>query len=118
MPRSRLPVGITLWGEDPITMAHEIHYLVNMKNKISRHNRGMLLVMAVLFSAFMAGGVSQAWAHDGYYQNQNGYYNQGGYQNQNGYYDQNGNYHPYGYYHHHRGYWNHHNGVRLFINVG
>ncbi len=70
-----------------------------------RHNRKMLLVIAVLFSAFMVGGVSQAQAHD---RNQD----------RNGYWDRNGNYHSYGYYHHHRGYWNQHNGVRFWINVG
>ena len=70
-----------------------------------RHDRRMLLVMAVLFSAFMAGGVSQVWAHDGY-------------QDQNGYRDQNGYYHHYGYYHHHRGYWDQHQGVHVWINVG
>jgi hypothetical protein len=53
----------------------------------------------------MLGGVNQAWAHDGY-------------QNQNDYRDQNGTYHHYGYYHHHRGYWHENNGVRLWINLG
>jgi hypothetical protein len=72
---------------------------------MSRHNRGMLLATAALFSSFMLGGVNQAWAHDGY-------------QNQNDYRDQNGTYHHYGYYHHHRGYWHENNGVRLWINVG
>lgn len=70
-----------------------------------RHNRSMLLAMAVLFSAFLLGGASQAQAHDGY-------------RSQNGYWDRDGNYHQYSYYHHHRGHWNHRNGVRFWINVG
>lgn len=76
-----------------------------MKNIMLRHNRRMLVVMAVLFSAVMAGGVSQAWAHDGN-------------QDQYGYRDQNGYYQHYGNYHHHRGYWHENNGVRLWINLG
>jgi hypothetical protein len=64
----------------------------------------MLLVMAVLLSAFLLGGASQAWAHDG---------------NQNDYRDQSGVYHHYGYYHHHRGYWHQNDsGVRFWINLG
>jgi hypothetical protein len=78
---------------------------MNMKNKILRHDRKMLSVMAVLFSAFLLGGVSQALAHDAY-------------QDQNGYRDQNGSYQHYGYHHNHRGYWHENNGVRLWINVG
>jgi len=62
----------------------------------------MLLVMAVLASAFLLGGVNQARAHDGY----------------NDYRDQNGDYQHYGNYHHHRGYWHEHNGARLWINIG
>jgi len=91
-------------------MAHEIHYLTNMKNKISRHNRGMLLVMAVLFSAFMAGGVSQLRADDwGGHQR---------YYDRDGFWDGQHQYHGYDNYHHHRGYWDQRNGVRFFINVG
>jgi len=60
----------------------------------------MLLVMAVIFSAFMAGGITEAQARDGNH-------DRGEYEYQNG------NYH-----HHHRGYWNQNNGVRLWINVG
>jgi hypothetical protein len=63
----------------------------------------MLLVMAVLFSAFLLGGARQAQAYGG---------------DQNGYRDNYGYYHHYGYRHHHRGYWNQQNGVRLWINVG
>jgi hypothetical protein len=64
----------------------------------------MLLVMAVLFSAFLLGGANQAWAHDG---------------NRNDYRDQSGVYHHYGTHNHHRGYWNQNdNGVRFWINLG
>lgn len=69
-----------------------------------RHNRSMLLAMAVLFSALLSGGASQAWAH--------------GDHDQNGYWDHSGYYHHYGYYHNHRGYWNQDNGPRIWINVG
>lgn len=51
------------WGKDPITLAPGIHYIVIMKNIMSRHNHGML-IMAVLLSAFMAGGASQLRADD------------------------------------------------------
>ena len=90
-------------------MVNEIHYLKTMKNKISRHNRGRL-VMAVLFSAFMAGGVSQLRADDwGGHQR---------YNNQDGFWDGQRHYHQYDNYHHHRGYWDQRSGVRFFINVG
>ena len=68
-----------------------------------RHNRSMLLAMAVLFSALLSGGASQALAYNG---------------NQDGYWDRSGGYHHYGYYHHHRGYWNHNNGASIWINIG
>ncbi|MCE0497153.1 MAG: hypothetical protein LV481_04315 [Methylacidiphilales bacterium] len=71
-----------------------------------RHNRSKLFALAVLFSALLSGGATQAFAYNGY--------NEG----RNGYWDNNHNYHQYGYYHHHRGYWNQNNGVRLWINVG
>jgi len=71
-----------------------------MKNKISLHNRRMLLAMAVLFSAFLLGGATQVQAHDG--NHDRGEYGQ-----------EHGNYH-----HHHRGHWNQSNGVRFWINVG
>jgi hypothetical protein len=78
--------------------------LKTMKNIMLRHNRGMLLVIAALFSAFLLGGTSLVQAHDG---------------NRNDYRDGNGNYHHYGSYHHHHGYWNQNNsGVRFWINVG
>jgi hypothetical protein len=81
-----------------------------MKNKISRHNRGMLLVMAVLFSAFLAGGVSQLRADDwGGHQR---------YYDRDGFYDGQRHYHQYDHYRDHRGYWDQRNGVRIFINVG
>jgi hypothetical protein len=64
----------------------------------------MLLVMAVLFSAFLVGGASQALAYNGY-------------QSSDGYWDRNG-YHQYEYHNHHRGYWNQHDGVRFWINIG
>ena len=71
---------------------------------MSRHNRGMLLAMAALLSAFLLGGTGLVQAYDG---------------NRNDYRDGNGNYHHYGYYHHHHGYWNQNNsGVRFWINVG
>jgi hypothetical protein len=78
-----------------------------MKNIISPHNRRTLLAMAVLVSALLAGGATQAWARDGY-----------GYANQNDYRDQGGTYHHYGYHNNHRGYWNEQNGARIWISVG
>jgi hypothetical protein len=71
---------------------------------MSRQNRGMSLVMAVLFSAFLLGGISQLKAWDG-----------GG--DRYGYHDRNGYYHRYGSHHNHRGYWDHRNGVRFWINI-
>lgn len=76
---------------------------------MSRHNRGML-VMAVLFSAFILGGVSQLRAD-----------NWGGHQryyDRDGFYDGQHRYHQYDNYHHHRGYWDERGGFRIFINVG
>jgi len=74
-----------------------------------RHNRRMLV--AILFSAFIAGGISQLRADDwGGHQR---------YYDRDGFYDGQRNYHQYDNYHHHRGYWNQRsNGVRFFINVG
>lgn len=75
-----------------------------------RHNRGMLLSMAVLFSAFLAGGASQLRADDwGGHQR---------YYDRDGFWDGQHRYHQYDNYHHHRGYWDQRGGVRLFINVG
>ena len=71
-----------------------------MKNNILRYNRRMLLVMAVLFSAFLLGGAMQVQARDG--NHDRGEYEQ-----------EHGNYH-----HHHRGHWNQNNGGRIWINVG
>ena len=82
-----------------------MRYVVIMKNKMSRSNRGIALAIAVLFTAFLWAGAGQAGA---YYGNQN----------QNGYWDNHHQYHNYGYHNHHRGYWNQSNGVRLWINVG
>jgi len=75
-----------------------------------RHNRKMLLAIAVLFSALMAGGTSQLRADDwGGHQR---------YQNQNGFYDGQHQYHHYDHYRGHRGYWNENSGAHIFINVG
>jgi hypothetical protein len=73
-------------------------------------NRQMLWAMVVLFSAFMAGGISQLRADDwGGHQR---------YQNQDGFWDGQHQYHAYGHYRNHRGYWDQRNGVSFFINVG
>jgi hypothetical protein len=70
----------------------------------------MLLAMAVLFSAFIVGGISQLRADDwGGHQR---------YQNQGGFYDGQHHYHDYGHYRGHRGYWNRDSGPAIFINVG
>lgn len=90
-------------------MVLEIHYLMIMKNIMSRRNRGML-VMAVLLSAFLAGGVSQLRAD-----------NWGGHQryyDRDGFYDGQRHYYPYEHYRNHRGYWDQRNGARIFINLG
>jgi hypothetical protein len=81
-------------------MVHKIHYLANMKNKISWRNGGRLLVVAVLFSAFLLGGATRVQARDGNH-------------DRGEYGSENGNFH-----HHHRGHWSQSNGVRLWINVG
>ena len=81
-----------------------------MKNILLRHNRKILLAMAVVLSAFLAGGVSQLRADDwGGHQR---------YQNQDGFWDGQHRYHQYDHYHNHRGYWDQRNGVSFFINVG
>jgi hypothetical protein len=70
----------------------------------------MLLAMAILFSAFTAGGISQLRADDwGGHQR---------YNDQSGFYDGHHHYHQYDHYRHHRGYWDQRNGASLFINVG
>jgi hypothetical protein len=81
-----------------------------MKNIMLRHNRRMLLAMAVLCSAFIVGGVSQLRADDwGGHQR---------YYNQNGFWDGQHHYHQFDHYRGHRGYWNQNSGVSFFINVG
>lgn len=66
--------------------------------------------MAVLFSALMAGGISQLRAD-----------NWGGHQryhDRDGFYDGQRRYHQFDNYHHHRGYWDERNNGRIFINIG
>jgi len=80
-----------------------------MKNIMSRHNRGMLVV-AILLSAFLAGGVGQLRADDwGGHQR---------YYDRDGFYNGQHQYYPYEHYRNHRGYWDQRGGVRVFINLG
>ena len=82
---------------------------------MSRHNRKILLALALLSSAFLWGGTSQAIAREGSNQYRS---DRREHRNSDGYWDQYGNYHRYGYRNHHRGYWNQHNGIHFWINVG
>ena len=81
-----------------------------MKNRMLRHNRRALVAVAILFSAFVAGGASPLRADDwGGHQR---------YHNQNGFYDGQHRYHHFDHYRGHRGYWDRNSGVSFFINVG
>ena len=72
---------------------------------MSKDKRGTLLILTLLVSTLLLGGVTQALARD-----RDG--------NRNGFRDGRGHYHQYGYHNHHRGYWNQHdNGVRFWINL-
>ncbi len=74
-----------------------------MKNIMSRYNRKIALVLALVFSVFLLGGTSQAVAREG---------------NHDRVVHPNRSGHHYGYHHHHRGYWGQRNGVRFWFNVG